>query len=105
MGSRERWREEGGERERERESTKCHTTHHSLQAMLDFLEVKGEAMEASPSLTICGSASASIFFNMSFNCFYKDKDKMHGQLDHCYKNLTKCQSSIYTCMDFPRMKK
>ena len=74
MGEREREREgreeEGGrgregERERERD--------HSLQAILDFLEVKGEAMEASPSLTICGSASASIFFNMSLSFFYKDK--------------------------------
>ena len=40
----------GGVRERERERER-ERGHNSLQAMLDFLEVKGEAIEASPSLT------------------------------------------------------
>ena len=53
------------ERKREREGA------DSLQEILGFLEVNGEAMEASPSLTSCGSVS-SICFRSSFNFFCKN---------------------------------
>ena len=57
-----REKREGGGRERDSDS---------LQEMLGFLEVNGEAMEASPSLTSCGSVS-SICFRSSFNFFCKN---------------------------------
>ena len=50
---------------------------YSLHEMLGFLEVNGEAMEASPSLTNCGSAS-SICFRRSFNFFYDNIETVNN---------------------------
>lgn len=52
----------------------------SLQLMLECREVKGEAMEASPSCTIWGSIEvSSSFFIMSCNCFWRVRVREDGR--------------------------
>lgn len=62
-------RGEGGERGRNDVLSLLLMYRYSLHVMLECREVKGEAMEASPSRTSCGSTDASSSFFIKSRSF------------------------------------
>ena len=61
-------------------TTSVSTLLHSLHVMLECREVKGEAMEASPRRTNCGSIDASSsFFMRSRNFFCQRRGEKRGE--------------------------